>query len=475
MLIHDLRAFRAFPRVVMMSAMLLCPPALSGAETLRDALIGAYTTSGLLEQNRALLRAADEDVAQAVAALRPILNWTAGVNYTNTDSRSVTTAPITVSRFGTEVTAAITLSSLLWDNGRSRLAVEAAKEAVLATRQQLISIEQQVFQRTVAAYFNVRSAAENVTLRQNNLRLITEELRAAQDRFDVGEVTRTDVAQAQARLAEARSGLAFAMGQLVQAQEEYESVVGRPPGQLAPPGGLPQIESSIPRAKDIAVRNHPDLKQVQHLVAAAEINVEAARRQTSPRVTLEGAIRNEDTSDSSDFTESASVGIQATGPIYQGGALASSTRTAIANRDAQRGNLHLVTRNIRQNVGVAYAQLRVAEAQLEATDEQIRAARIAFEGVREEATLGARTTLDVLNAEQALLDALDQRISAQADRYIAAYNVLASVGQLTASALNLGVQQYDPSEYYNLVRDAPTQWSEQGRKLDRVLRALQKD
>lgn len=471
MLTSGLRAIQ----MLSVSAALICAPVLLRAETLRDALIGAYTHSGLLEQNRALLRAADEDVAQAVAALRPILNWTASVTHTNTDTRSVATGPTTVSRFGTDVTAAINLSWLLWDHGRSKLSVEAAKESVLATRQQLISIEQQIFQRTVAAYFNVRRETENVALRQNNLRLITEELRAAQDRFDVGEVTRTDVAQAQARLAEARSGLAFAMGQLVQAQEEYANVVGRRPGQLAPPGRLPRIEPSIPRAKDIAVRNHPDLKQVQHLVAAADINVEVARRQVAPRITLESSVSNRDTADSNSFTESVSVGVQATGPIYQGGALASATRSAIANRDAQRGNLHTVRHNIRQNVGVTYAQLQVAQAQLDATGERIRAARVAFDGVREEATLGARTTLDVLNAEQALLDAQAQQISAQADRYIAAYQVLASMGQLTVSALGLGIQQYDPNAYYDLVKTAPIARSEQGRKLDKVLRALQKD
>lgn len=471
MLNSGLRACRA----VAIAAAVIWTPAATLAETLRDALIGAYTHSGLLDQNRALLRAADEDVAQAIAALRPILNWSASVTRTNSDLRSAATGPVTVSRFGTDIAAAITLSWLIWDNGRSKLSVESAKESVLATRQQLISIEQQVFQRTVAAYFNVRRQAENVALRQNNLRLITEELRAAQDRFDVGEVTRTDVAQAQARLAEARSELAFAMGQLVQAQEEYANVVGRRPGQLAAPGRLPRIETSIPRAKDIAVRNHPDLKQVQHLVAAADINVEVARRQTAPTVTFEGSVRNQDTVDSRNFTESASIGIQATGPIYQGGALSSATRQAIANRDAQRGNLHTVRHNIRQNVGNAYAQLQVAQAQLEATGERIRAARVAFDGVREEAKLGARTTLDVLNAEQVLLDAQASQISAQADRYIAAYQVLASMGQLTVSALGLGIQEYDPNAYYNLVKNAPTARSEQGRKLDKVLRALQKD
>lgn len=446
----------------------------AGAETLHDALVGAYTHSGLLDQNRALLRAADEDVAQAVAALRPIINWSASVSRNITDTRTSAT-PVEITSASTSAQVSLSLSLLLWDNNRTKLGVAAAKETVLATRQGLISIEQQVLQRAVSAYFNVRRETENVALQQNNMRLITEELRAAEERFDVGEVTRTDVAQAQARLAEVRSGLAFAMGQLVQAQEEYANVVGRKPGRLAAPGALPRIERSITAAKDRAVRNHPDLKQAQHAVKAADINVDIASRNASPTVSAFGSISKTERFNSDQFTDNVQFGLQASGPIYQGGALSSARRSAIANRDAQRGNLHRVRHNIRQNVGNAYAQLQSAQAQLQATGERIRAAQVAFRGVREEATLGSRTTLDVLDAEQALLNAQAAQISAQADRYIAAYAVLASMGILTVSDLGLGVTQYDPDAYYDLVRTAPTARSAQGKKLDRVLKSLQKD
>lgn len=447
----------------------------SKAETLRDALIGAYHHSGLLDQNRALLRAADEDVAQAVATLRPILTWSAGITQRNSNSISVDGSTINVSRFGTDLSAAIDLSILLWDGGRSQLAIAAAKESVLSTRQTLISVEQQVLLRAVQAYFSVRQLSETVALRRSNLRLITEELRAAEDRFEVGEVTRTDVAQAQARLAEARSGLAVALGDLVQGQEEYANVVGRKPGQLAAPGRLPRLEGSIPNAKALAVRNHPRLQSVQHLVAAAELQVQIAQKLASPTINFTGRLAQTETLNSTEYQESASVGINLSGPIYQGGALASRTRQAMANRDAQRGNLHVVRHDIRQEVGSAYAFLQSAQAQLEATDERIRAARVAFRGVREEATLGARTTLDVLNAEQALLDAQAAAITAQANRYIAAYQVLSAMGRLTVTDLSLGIQQYDPNAYYNLAKDAPRARSKQGAKLDRVLKSLQKD
>ncbi|WP_161487222.1 TolC family protein, partial [Sulfitobacter sp. HI0023] len=156
-------------------------------------------------------------------------------------------------------------------------------------------------------------------------------------------------------------------------------------------------------------------------------------------------------------------------------ALSSTVRRNMAQRDAQRANLHVVRENVQQSVGNAYADYAAARAQLEASDRQISAAEIAFRGVREEATLGARTTLDVLDAEQALLDARSIQVSARSAVYIAAYAVLAATGRLTAVDLKLPVQIYDPAAYYNLVKDGPVPRSAQGQKLDRVLRALQKD
>lgn len=468
------RSVRTAVATAWLAGAAMLAPVASSAETLRDALVGAYHHSGLLDQNRALLRAADEDVAQAVALLRPIVTWSAAATQSNANS-VVTDGGANISSFGTELSASLNLTLLLWDAGRSKLGIEVAKETVLATRQSLIDVEQRVFLRTVQAYFDVRQRAETVALRRSNLRLITEELRAAEDRFEVGEVTRTDVAQAQARLAEARSGLAVALGDLVQAQEEYANVVGRKPGQLAAPGALPKLVSSIPDAKAMAERNHPRLRAVQHQVSVAELQVQIAQRAKQPTVNFTGQVGQSQTLDSTEYGDSISLGVNVTGPIYRGGALASQTRAAIAGRDAQRGNLHTVRHDIRQEVGTAYALLQSTQAQLEATAERIRAARVAFRGVREEATLGARTTLDVLNAEQALLDAQAAEITAQANRYIAAYQVLSSMGRLTATDLKLGIQQYDPTEYYNLVKNAPRAKSPQGAKLDRVLKSLQKD
>jgi outer membrane protein len=353
--------------------------------------------------------------------------------------------------------------------------VEAAKETVLATRQTLVSVEQLVLLTAVQAYMNVIRNQEFVALRQNNLRLLREELRAARDRFEVGEVTRTDVAQAESAVALAQSGLAAAQGDLTRAIEEFREAVGRDPGALQTPGDLPGLSGDVSAAKSVAVRKHPDILEAQRNVAAAELNISAAKAAMRPSVNLTTRLGVGENLDDSDFTRSGSVGVELTGPIYQGGRLASAVRQSMAQRDAQRAQLHLVGLQVKQDVGDAYANLRAARASRDASREAVRAAEVAFEGTREEAKLGARTTLDVLDSEQDLLDAQANLISANADVVIAAYSVLAAIGELTARDLNLSVPTYDAAAYYDLVKTAPVPISPQGQKLDKVLRALGKN
>lgn len=436
------------------------------AETLADAMAYGYEASGLLEQNRALLRAADEDVAQAVGALLPVVNWIASVDATYPGS------PFSTNNIGnTELSASIGLSAslVLYDGGVSRLGIDVQRETVLATRQSLLAVEQEVLYRIVSAYIDLQSAAEFVQLRQNNVRLITEQLRAAQDRFEVGEVTRTDVAQAEARLAAAQTELAVEQGIYVRAVEEFIAAVGREPGNLEPTPPV-QISQTIPEAKAIAQRNHPSLLQAQHNVTAAELNVQRAEAALNPTLSLSARVGFDD-----EWNDSAGVGIDLSGPIYQGGRLSSQVRQFIARRDATRAALLVTSQTIEQNVGNAFSFLQVAQANITATAEGVRAARVAFEGIREEATLGARTTLDVLDAEQELLDARANQIRAQYELTKASYALLATMGLLTAENLNLRVQIYDPTAYYNLVDDAPARLSPQGQALERVLQSIGAD
>lgn len=447
------------------------------ADTLADALAGAYNSSGLLEQNRALLRAADEDVASTVAGLRPIVSWSTDITrtYSNRSGGSGASVLSNGSSGATNLNAGITAEWLLYDFGRTPLSIDAAKELVLATRQSLVGIEQQVLLRAVRAYMNVVRNTRFVALRQNNVRVIGESLRAAQDRFEVGEVTRTDVAQAEARLSLARSTLAAARGDLEQAIEEYVAVTGRNPGSLAQRPSPPNLTRDEETAKQVALRSHPEMLAAQHNVAAAKLNVLVAEAAMRPRISLNTSVGVTEELDGSISSENGSFGVGIRGPIYQGGALSSAKRRAFAQRDAQLGVLHQTRDQIRQNVGVAYAILESARALIRSSTEQVRAARIAFEGVNEEANLGARTTLDVLDAEQEFLDAQANLISAEADLVIAAYAVLESTGDLTVRDLNLAVQTYDPSAYYNLVDDAPAALSERGQALDRVLRKIGND
>lgn len=425
------------------------------AHSITQALVDAYNNSNLLEQNRALLRASDEDVAIAVSALRPQISAQARVSHSDP-------TPNSDSLFQT---IDLTASLLLYDFGRSQLGVEAAKETVLAGRANLDNVEQQILLSAVQAYVAVLRDTRVVGLRQSNLRLITQELRAARDRFEVGEVTRTDVAQAEARLAQARGFLAEAQGNLQVSREFFRAATGKShDSALDGIRSLPKLPKSVAAARDIGVRTSPSVRQAQHQISANEFSAAAANAAKRPTLTGNATIGH-----SSANNTSSSVGLTLNVPIYQGGQLSALHRRAIAAVHASRHALNQSVLTVRQNVSNSWSQLSVANAQVIASDRQIRAAQVAFDGVREEAKLGSRTTLDVLNAEQALLDARTNRVVFETQVYEAAYSLLASMGQLTAEHLNLPVQRYDPSEYFNAVKSAPVPKTKQGKKLQRIL------
>ena len=430
------------------------------AETLTDALIAAYLNSNLLDQNRAVLRAADEDVALAMSSLRPVISYTAQAGWSKVDVSSA----MTVEALSSSLTLSAQLTLL--DFGRSRIGIEIARASVLATRQALIEVEQQVLLATVQAYVDVRLAQEVVALRNSNLRLITQELRASQDRFDVGEVTRTDVAIAQARLASSRSALASAEGRLMIAREAYKAATGAYPGQLAALPGTPKLPRTLEEAQDVARKTHPLVLQAQHQVTIADAQVELAKASMKPTLGMGASISRD-----SDQLDTQSLGLTLNQTIYAGGRLSALFRQAVAGKDRSRAGLQQTVVGILQNVGVSWANLAVSAASLEASDQQIRAAQTAFDGVREEAALGARTTLDVLNAEQELLDARNARLQAEAQRYVGVYQVLSAMGLLTVEHLQLGIATFDPEAYFEAVKTAPVT-SAQGKKLDRILEKI---
>lgn len=434
----------------------------AGADTMADALAAAYRNSNLLEQNRALLRATDEDVQQSIAALGPVVEFVAQALHNTGDSPTY------------QISFGLNASIPLIDFGRGRLAVDANREAVQATRAALVSVEQSVLAAAVRAFLNLYTTLQTVELQRSNVAVIAEQQRAARERFELGDSTRTDVAIAEARLAASRSALAAAEGEAAVAREVYNLAVGRYPSQVSPPPSLPRLPATLAEAQDIARRNHPAISQAQHLVSVQEFASQIARLQRmgtlSGSLSADARVRRV-----APFAESYGADITASMrysvPVYNGDRLNSVERQALARAEAQRASLHQTVAVVQQSVAASWAQLQVTRARLSAADLQIAAAQSAYEAVRAETELGSRTTLDLLNAEQELLDARSARILAGAGLHTAAYALLESTGQLTVRALGLGIATYDVEAYSSTLRPEPRREtpSVQGQRLDAIM------
>lgn len=430
------------------------------AQGLKEAMEAAYENSDLLEQNRYLARIGQENIAQRVAALRPTLSMIA--------TRSRTDASGSLSE-----TINLTAELVLFASGSRSAQLAAARASAEATQAQLTGLEGQVLLDAVTAYMNVWRDVQVVNVRQSNLRVVEEQLRAARDRFELGETTRTDVAQAEAQLAAARSALAAAQGTLSISRELYELAVGVAPSNLGAPGARPELPPSVEAAEVIARSRASAILSAQHEVTANQYNLSAARAAYGPNLSLSASNIETREGDPRSIGNSERLSLTVTQPIYQGGRLASLERSALANLAASQANLNRQTALVLQNLGNAYARLSIASAQIAATEQQINAAQLAFEGVREEASLGARTTLDVLNAEQDLLDARIARIQAQTDMYTASYAVLNAMGGLSAETMGLDVALYDPEAYGARFSGAPLgRPSVQGSRLDSVMERI---
>jgi len=435
----------------------------SGADTLTDAMRLAYETNPTLILNRAALRATDEAVALARSGRRPQVALQASGTASNDAS---------FSGVATETYAASLNASLnLYDGGRSRDAVEAAKTAVLAARAGLGNIEQSVMLSAAEAFLTVRRDQQIVSLARNNVDVLKQQLQAAEDRLAVGAATRTDVAQTRARLAGAQAALAANRGSLAISAESYIAVVGTAPVNLAYPPRLPDMPGSLASAEEIALRTHP-LMEASHLSEkVAAIDLRRARNARLPSLSanvnigvsetyLGGA--NLSSGDSSTATLSLSQ------PIYMGGRLSASIRQAGATLERRMAETSNTRAQVRQQVSAAWFQLQIARASISANRLQIEAAQYAFEGITEEANLGARTILDTLNAKQEVLTAQNSLITAMHDERMAAYSLLSAMGLLTPENLDLGIELYDPTENFDRVQNAPIRTFEAGKVLDNI-------
>ncbi|HET9067976.1 MAG TPA: TolC family outer membrane protein [Amaricoccus sp.] len=420
------------------------------ADSLADALVKAYQTSPLLESSRAALRGVDEDLPQARAARRPQLGASVSLS-------TQTTAEAIEDQLN-DSQAALNASLLIFDNGQTKAGVESARNRIAAGRADLKSIEQQVLFDAVQAYVQVLRDQEFVRLAGNDVGRLDETLTATRNRFDVGEVTRTDVSQSESRLAASRSTLAGARGQLAISREAYRAAVGAAADNLEPLPSLPKVVDTVAEATAIGVQRNPQIVAAQFSERVAVYDFDRALAAKGPQLSITAGVgveRGNGGFEGWDGNTFGQVGISGSLPLYTGGRNDSLVRQAQALLDQRRFELQDTAREVTQSVGQAWAELIVARASIVARREQVEAARIAAEGVAEEARLGARSTLDVLDADQERLEAEAEVVRALADEYIATYGLLQAMGLLTVQHLKLGIETYDPDVNFTRVRNGP--------------------
>ncbi len=417
------------------------------ATTLTDALIQAYQTNPSLRVGRSGLRATDETVRQAKGALEPSINAGASTLRRDSSTPITNTSPTT----GAFVEATIPI----YAGGTLLRGVDQARYNVLAGRQFLISTEQDVLLDAVTAFMDVRRDQRNVQLGQNSVRVLSEEVRAASERFEVGEVTSTDVAQAESRLAASESDLQTDRANLKQSINFYIATVGSAPKDLRIPPQTPKLPATSDAAENIAIARHPSILQQQFEVKAAEKGLEIARGNLLPTVSASASVSRTNNNSTGPLVDDkqniGTIGLDVNQPIYQGGRLNSAQRQALAILDQEKAELQLAGLRVRENVKSTYAIWVASKASIIARRKQVSAAQIAFDGASEEAKLGARTTLDVLNSEQDLLQAQNDLVAAIRDEYVSAYGVLSAMGLLTVEHLGLGVESYNPDVNYQTV------------------------
>ncbi|HEY8571065.1 TolC family outer membrane protein [Phenylobacterium sp.] len=435
----------------------------AAAETLADAIAMAYETNPVLASQRATQRALDETYVQARSGWRPTLNFTSTYAYaeTRTPGESRTFAQ---RLFGPGVTNGNTQSNSLsfnqpiWTGGRVAAAVSAVEADIMQGRENLRRVEAQVLAQVIQAYVDVRRDEAALGIRQRNVEVLQAQLRESQARFDVGEITRTDVALSESRLAGAQSLLQNAEAQLAISRANYAAAVGRNPGTLSPEPSLAYLmPPTVDEAFTVAETYSPLLRSQQFAEQASRARVAGARAERLPNISagaslvfrddsaLEGIAREQ-------FARETSVGVTVQVPIFNGGLTSSRIRQNIERNNADRITVETQRRSVLQQVTQSWNQLMAARAQIASTAQQVRAATIATEGTREEQKVGLRTTLDVLNAEQELRNAELSQVQARRDEYVAAATVLSAMGRLEARNLVPTVPQYDAKANFRRLR-----------------------
>jgi outer membrane protein len=437
------------------------------ADDINYALIQSYQNNPQLNAQRAAARAIDEGVATALAGYRPRVTGTASINevYLDTLTRVPAAPPRTLTNsyprtFGENTFSSygVTATQTLFNGFQTGNRTRQAEAQVLAARETLRTTEQTVLLNAVTAYMNLLRDTALRELQMSNVNVLEATLRQTRDRFNVGEVTRTDVAQSESRLAAGRSQLLAAESAYVTSKAVYRQVIGVEPGKLA--AGTPVDRFSprtLPAAVTRGLTENPAVTTATYNIDSAVLQVKVAEGALYPTLTA-SASATKSYGSATQFNNLQSLNLTAGGtlsvPLYQGGAEYSAIRSAKETLAQRRLDLDTARDSTRQSVVQAWGQLEAAKAQIEATQAQVNAAEIALNGVREEARVGQRTTLDVLNAQQDLVNARSALVTAQRDRVVASFAVLFATGGLSPQVLGLKIQTYDPVTHYHQIRDA---------------------
>src|SRR5947209_8429137 len=432
------------------------------ADTIEAALVRAYQNNPQLNAQRAQVRSIDENVPQALSGYRPRVAVTASAGYqytdTNTTAGGSPTAIVRTEIHGTNAprSAGVTVSQTLFNGQQTANKTRAAESQVSGAREALRVLEQTVLFSASTIYMDYLRDSAIVEVQKSNVRVLEQTLKQTRDRFNVGEVTRTDVAQSEAQLAAGKTQELTAESNLVTTRSNYRRIIGNEPDNLAPGSPVDRfLPSTLPGAVELSLIENPNVTAAMFGVDVNFLQVKVNEGALLPTVTLQGSVQQ--AYEQTMITQrsfGASATAQVSVPIYQGGSEYSLIRQSKETLRQQRLNLETTRDQTRANTVTAWGQLVAGKAQVASAQAQVQASEIALNGVREEAKAGQRTTLDVLNAQQALVNARVALVTAQQDRVVASYSTLSAVGRLSPQVLGLATNSYDPSVHYQQVRDS---------------------
>jgi outer membrane protein len=454
------KAFTGAAASVLLLALAGPVPAL--ADTIEAALVRAYQNNPQLNAQRAQVRFTDEAVPQALSGYRPKVNVTASAGYQYTDVHTTSGGtPDTIVRTGIHGTNAprsvgATITQNVFNGQQTANKTRAAESQVSGAREALRVLEQTVLLQAATVYMDYLRDSAIVEVQKSNVRVLEQTLRQTKDRFNVGEVTRTDVAQSEAQLAAGKTQQLTAESNLTTTRSNFRRIIGNEPVALAPGSPVDRyLPGSLPGAVDLGLTQNPNVMAAMFGIDVSYLQVKVNEGALLPTVNLQASVQQAYEQQMTIYSSfGASAVAQLNIPIYQGGAEYSLIRQSKETLTQQRLVLEQTRDQTRANVVTAWGQLVAGKAQVQSAQAQVTASEIALNGVREEAKAGQRTTLDVLNAQQALVNARVALVTAQHDRVVASYSVLDKIGRLSPIVLKLATDTYDPSVHYHQVRDS---------------------